>query len=125
MSYKLYTTYLAKMKCLPEDMVKAIIMRMPPISIQKIESAVHIPELSPKLEVLQEYKKTGDWNTFVEKFNEQMYSDKETMEYLNLLMQALEENEVAIICCEKDRNTCHRSLIADYLKELGYEYEEI
>lgn len=125
MSYKLYTTYLSKMKDLPEGIVKAIIMRMPPMSIQDIPGTVHVPQLSPKLDVLKAYKANNDFNAFTEKFNEQMYSDPETVEYLNMLMEALEQNEVAIICCEKDANVCHRRLIAEYLKSLGYQYEEI
>ena len=125
MSYKLYTTYLSKMKNLPDDIVKAIIMRMPPMSIQNIPGTVHVPQLSPKLDVLKAYKSNYDFETFTQKFNEQMYSDPETVEYLNMLMEALEHNDVAIICCERDANVCHRKLIAEYLKSLGYEYEEI
>lgn len=125
MSNKLYTTYLSNMKNLPQGIVKAIIMRMPPISIQQMKDTVHVPQLSPKIEVLKAYKASGDFKDFEEKFNEQMYNDKETMEYLNLLMEGLDHNEVAIICCEKDPNVCHRSLIAKYLTDLGYKCEEL
>lgn len=125
MKHKLYTTYLAKMKHLPEGIVKAIIMRMPPISIQDIPGTIHVPQLSPKTEVLKAYKASNDFDTFTEKFNNQMYNDPETMEYLNMLMEALDHNEVAIICCEKDPNVCHRSLIANYLTSLGYQCEEL
>lgn len=125
MSYKLYTTYLSKMKELPEGIVKAIIMRMPPMSIQNIPNTIHVPELSPKIEVLKAYKANNDFEVFREKFNEQMYTDEETMKYLNMLMEALDYNEVAIICCEKDPNVCHRSLIANYLTSLGYKCEEL
>jgi len=125
MSHKLYTTYLSKMKQLPEGIVKAIIMRMPPISIQDIPGTVHVPQLSPKIEVLKAYKANNDFNTFTEKFNEQMYNDEETVEYLNMLMEALDHNDVAIICCEKDANVCHRTLIANYLSSLGYQHKEL
>lgn len=125
MSHKLYTTYLSKMKDLPEGIVKAIIMRMPPMSIQNIPNTIHVPELSPKVEVLKAYKANNDFEVFREKFNEQMYTDEETMKYLNMLMEALDYNEVAIICCEKDPNVCHRSLIANYLTSLGYKCEEL
>lgn len=123
--YKLYTTYLSKMKELPEGIVKAIIMRMPPISIQNITGTIHVPQLAPKTEVLKAYKANNDFETFTEKFNNQMYTDPETMEYITMLMEALEHNDVAIICCEKDANICHRSLIAKYLTSLGYKCEEL
>ena len=125
MSHKLYTTYLSNMKNLPEGIVKAIIMRMPPVSIQKMEDTIHVPQLSPKVEVLKAYKASGDFADFTERFNQQMYEDEETMEYLNLLMEGLDHNEVALICCEKDPNVCHRSLIANYLTSLGYKCEEL
>lgn len=121
----LYTTYIANMKKIPEDTVTAIIMRMPPYSIRDLKYGVHIPQLSPKIEVLNAYKSTGDFATFEEEFNKQMYEDEETKEYLNLLMEALNENDIAIVCCEKDASICHRSLIAKYLNELGYESKEI
>lgn len=125
MSNKLYTTYLSNMKNLPQGIVKAIIMRMPPMSIQKMEDTIHVPQLSPKVEVLKAYKASNNFDDFTEQFNKQMYEDEETMHYLNLLMEGLEYNEVAIICCEKDPNVCHRSLIAKYLTSLGYKCEEL
>jgi uncharacterized protein YeaO (DUF488 family) len=124
-NYTLYTTYLSKMKHLPEGIMTAIIMRIPPMSIQKMENVFHCPELSPTVKTLKAYKATGDWDTFVEKFKEQMYTDEETMNYINLLMEGLEHNDVAIVCCEKNNKECHRSLIAEYLKELGYNTQEL
>lgn len=121
----LYTTYLSKMKHLPEGTMTAIIMRMPPMSIQKMENVFHCPELAPTVATLKAYKATGDWETFKEKFKEQMYTNEETMNYINLLMEALDHNDVAIVCCEKNDAECHRSLIAEYLRELGYSTKEL
>lgn len=125
MAHKLYTTYLSNMKKIPEGTLTAIIMRMPPASIHKMTNVIHIPQLSPKKEVLYAYKNTHEWNTFEEEFNKQMTEDEETMAYINMLMEGLDHNDVAIVCCEKDSNVCHRSLIAKYLNELGYESEEL
>lgn len=125
MNYKLYTTYLSKMKDLPEGIVKAVIMRIPPMSIKTIPNTIHIPQLSPNLDILKEYKQSNDFNTFSDNFNEQLINDKETVKYLNLLIEALEYNDVALICCEKDYNICHRTLIANYLSNLGYTCEEL
>ena len=122
---KLYTTYISNMKHIPKGMLTAIIMRMPPASIMKMEDAIHVPQLSPKKEVLLAYKESEDWDVFVEKFNEQLYTDDETMQYIELLMEGLDHNDVCLVCCEKDASRCHRSLIAEYIKTLGYETEEL
>ena len=125
MAHKLYTTYLSNMKKIPEGTLTAIIMRMPPASIHKMDNVIHVPQLSPKKEVLYAYRNTKDWNEFIKEFNKQMTEDKETMEYISLLMEGLDNNDVVLVCCEKDSTQCHRSLIANYIKELGYEIEEL
>lgn len=124
MNYKLYTTYLAKMKGIPNDSVIAIIMRMPPF-IAKDSNILHIPQLSPKKDILVDYKKDNDWDKFKESFNNQMYTDPETMKYISYLIEALECNDVYLICCEKDYNICHRKLIGEYINSLGYEWIEM
>lgn len=121
---KLYTTYLAKMREIPETEVGAIIMRMPPF-IPKDSNIMHTPQLSPKTNILTEYKKDNDWDKFKEAFNNQMYSDRETMESINYLLEALEQIDIYLICCEKDYNVCHRSLIGKYVQSLGFEWIEI
>lgn len=124
MAYKLYTTYNSKIKYIPKDSAVAIIMRFPTF-IPKDTNIVHIPQLSPKTNTLQDYKKTNDWDKFAEEYKEQMYTDPETVAYLNLLMEALDnDNDVYLVCCEKDHTKCHRSLIGEYLQSLGYEWEE-
>lgn len=121
---KLYTTYLAKMKQIPDTEVVAIIMRMPPF-IFKESNVIHVPQLSPKKNLLAEYKADNDWDKFEEGFNNQMYNDPETMECINHLIEALEHIDVYLVCCEKDHNVCHRSLVGKYIKSLGYEWIEM
>lgn len=124
MSYKLYTTYNHKIKDIPNDCSIAIIMRFP-FFISDPEKIAHTPGLSPVTKTLADFKKDKDWNKFESRFKEQMYSDKETMESINLLMEALEHNPVCLVCCEKSNEHCHRRLIAEYLESLGYKWEEL
>lgn len=121
---KLYTTYLAKMKNIPNTETVAVIMRMPPF-ISKESNIIHIPQLSPKTKLLADYKADNDWDNFKEKFKDQMYNDPETMEYISFLLKALEVNDVYLVCCEKDHNVCHRSLIGEYIESLGFEWIEL
>lgn len=121
----IYTTYLSKMKDVPEDAMKVIIMRSSPMSAQGKENTLIKQELSPSFEILMEYKKTNDWETFKSSFEEQIESDKKIIPILNRIIEALEFNPVALICCEKDENTCHRSILAKKLKFLGARVVEI
>lgn len=125
MTNKLYTTYLSKMKDVPDNTMKAIIMRFPPF-IEENETIIHCPELSPSNELFGQYKKEKDWDYFEINFKKQMYEDKETVNMINVLIEALDNfNNVCLICCEKDNTFCHRRLIAEYLQSLGYEWEEL
>lgn len=123
MANKLYTTYTHKIKDIPEDCSVAVIMRYPFFITD--EAMKHVPQLSPKDSILKEYKKTGDWAKFEEDFKNQMYTDPETMDYIEFLMDALKDNSVCLVCCEKDNSVCHRRLIGEYLKDLGYKWEEL
>lgn len=128
MAFKVYTTYLSNMKNAPEDAMKAIIMRFPPFVDTTKVDVIHVPELSPNNELFKKYKQDKDWEAFKEGFENQIISDPDTIKYLELLVQAIEDkdgNDVVLVCCEKDANNCHRTLIADYLKFSGYEVEEL
>ena len=127
MSHKIYTTYLSRMKYIPKGTMKAIIMRFPPF-VNEGPDVVHIPELSPTNELFKKYKGDHDWDYFEKEFQNQIETNQDTMEYLDLLIENLDDpngNDVCLICCEKDNTLCHRRLIAEYLKFLGYEWEEI
>lgn len=126
MSSKLYTTYASNLKNVPKGVVICSIMQMP-LAFMKKEGIVNIPQLAPLTKNLVAYKRGGSWETFEAKFKEQMYSNKDTIDYLILLMEALDEddNDVCLVCCEKDNTYCHRRLIAEYLRDLGYQVEEL
>lgn len=72
---------------------------------------VHVPELAPTQEILDEFKKNGgDWMTYERKF-------------LALLEQRKSESQVrpdlldggCLLCSEATPAHCHRRLVAEYL----------
>lgn len=129
--HKLYTTYFAKLKKINFEKPTAllIIMRMPPIAFLKYEGAIHAPELSPKSEMLLNYKRDKDFDSFTESFNKQIEDNKETVEAIKNIIECLEDkdgNDICLICCEKDMNECHRSILANYIyKVSGITSEEL
>lgn len=74
---------------------------------------VHLPELAPTQEMLDEYKKNkGDWAVYERRF-------------LDLMRQRTIETTVpreviddgCLLCSEDKPHHCHRRLVAEYLKE--------
>ena len=74
---------------------------------------VHLPELAPTQEMLDEYKKQhGDWRTYETRF-------------LALMKQRRIEETVSreviadgcLLCSEDKPHHCHRRLVAEYLKQ--------
>lgn len=120
MAHKIYTTYISKLKKLDisKDEVKILIMRMPPIALKNVEGIIHAPELSPTSDILLNYKKTENWDKFVESFEEQMNTDKDMQKHIDLIIEALDHNDIYLICCEKDKDKCHRTLLANRIHDI-------
>lgn len=124
MKHNLYTTYLSKLKNIDtSNGVVAIIMRFPPF-IPKDSNMIHVPELSPTGELLSEYKEDKDFAKFEEKLWKEFDNEK-TKSILKQIEQALEYNDVYLVCCEKDFNICHRSILGKYFEFSGYKWIEI
>ena len=74
---------------------------------------VHLPELAPTKEMLDEYrKKTHDWATYERQFIELMRR------------RAIEKSTsrevidgACLLCSEEKPHHCHRRLVAEYLRE--------
>ncbi|MCZ7571626.1 MAG: DUF488 domain-containing protein [Ardenticatenaceae bacterium] len=74
---------------------------------------VHLPELAPTQEMLDEYKKKrGDWKTYETEFLELMTQRRieET-----ILPEMIENG--CLLCSEDKPHHCHRRLVAEYLKQ--------
>jgi uncharacterized protein (DUF488 family) len=73
---------------------------------------VHLPELAPTAEMLDDYRKRRiDWSTYEEKFNELMKRRRieETVPRDVML-------ESCLLCSEDKPQRCHRRLVVEYLK---------
>jgi uncharacterized protein (DUF488 family) len=74
---------------------------------------VHLPELAPTQEMLDDYKKRrGDWKTYETRFLDLM--TKRSIE------TTISKDVIAdgcLLCSEEKPHHCHRRLVAEYLKE--------
>lgn len=120
----LYTTYFANQH--NAIGYKISIVRVLPKWIDFNKTGiVNIKALSPSLDLLLKYKNgTYDWQTYTKEFIEEMTSNMN--EVLLKLKTLLDKgSDITLICYEKDVTFCHRSIIANYFKQLGYVTKEI
>lgn len=73
---------------------------------------VHVPELAPTQDILDEYKKNkGDWAIYEQKFLELMRK-REIQKRVDPAVMA----DGCLLCSEEKPHHCHRRLVAEYLK---------
>ena len=72
---------------------------------------VHLPELAPTKEILDDYKKRkGDWRVYEDRFLDLM---EERRIQDTVPREILEDG--CLLCSEDKPHHCHRRLVADYL----------
>lgn len=73
---------------------------------------VHVPELTPTQDILDDYKKNkGDWGVYEQKFLELMRK-REIEKKIDPAVIA----DGCLLCSEDKPHHCHRRLVAEYLK---------
>lgn len=120
----LYTTYFSKINDIPGEDIKLIITRFPPkwLDYKTIPNTHLIQSLAPSKELLLDYKNNNNWSNYVKQFKKEMVNMQHD---LNRIEETLKINKnVYLICYEKDDNFCHRSILRDYFKDLGYQCKE-
>lgn len=75
-----------------------------------------LPKLSPNEVTLNAYRATGNFELITNDIKSQFLVDEIRFIYTNLYLQSL-ENEVFLLCCEEDDKECHRSVVAQLLKD--------
>ncbi len=74
---------------------------------------IHLPELAPTQEILDEYKKRkGDWSVYEQKFLDLMAQRK--------IEETIPQDILAggcLLCSEHEPDHCHRRLVVEYLNE--------
>jgi uncharacterized protein YeaO (DUF488 family) len=122
---KLYTSYIANIKHIPDNIQKIVVTRYLPNSFScEKERCEYFPDLSPSPSLLYQYKNHNiSWITFAWKFQDEMQENLISRGYIGRIAKMLEDGEdVCIICYEKEVEFCHRSILA---KIIGYEGGEL
>jgi len=115
-----YTSYFAKLKDLPEDIVPISICGKAPAWY----TGIQYKKLAPKYSFFAKYKEDGDAEHYDKCFQEQVLGVLDFNQTIEELMNLSGGKDIALICYEKPTDFCHRQLVADWIREHGLECSE-
>lgn len=116
----IYTTYFAKLKSLPKDIVPISICGKAPIWY----SGIQYKKLAPKYDFFMQWKENHDNDYYISCFNNQVLSELNPVQVINDLIVMAAGRDIALVCYEKPEDFCHRHLVADWLRKYGYNIKE-
>ena len=121
---KVYTTYLYKLKNIPEDATKLFVARdLKPHILDSLNkyNCIHTPQVAPSRELRDKYKQGEiDYADFLSEYaKEQQNLDKqEVLDFIKLIDS---NKDLYLICYEKDDMQCHRSILREIFNCNGIE----
>jgi hypothetical protein len=120
----IYTTYFAKLKSLPKDIIPIAICGKAPLGYQ----GPSYRALAPKYDFFKQWKITGDNDYYIKCFNEQVLATLNPVKTVAALYHQINKApcscDIALVCYEKPSDFCHRRLVAAWLRKNGYSCEE-
>lgn len=116
----IYTSYFAKLKSLPDDVVPIAICGKPPIWY----TGFAYKKLAPKYGFFMKWKETHDNDYYIKCFTEQVLDKLNPQQVYIELCELVNSSNIALICFEKPSDFCHRHLVADWLSRCGFDVME-
>lgn len=117
----IYTSYYAKVKDLPKEIVPISISGKAPIGWTGLE----FKRLAPKYDFFARYKQDHDKLHYTTCYNMQVLRNLDVHSVVKQLQQLAGSENIALICYEKSSDFCHRHLVADWLNRNGYPCHEL
>ena len=134
----IYTSYFAKLKSLPKNIVPISICAKAPDWYK----GKQYKNLAPKYDFFMKWKENHDNDYYIKCFNEQVLNNLDIIKTLTELYNLLPKEQqnliemldcppwlnpninIALICYEKPSDFCHRHLVAEWLIRNGIKCEE-
>ena len=118
----IYTTYFARLKYLPENVVPISICGKAPDWYKGLE----YKKLAPKYDFFKEWKKNHDNDYFIKCFNEQVLGVLNARSVIEDLENLTGHyvSDIALVCYEKSTDFCHRHLVREWLIENNFKCKE-
>lgn len=125
---KIYTTYFARLKKLPNDIAIVPISNSIPgdsgSTTCSALSANKYKKLVPPWYVVKAYKENGDKEQYTKDYQRLILDNLNPHDVVSNLKRIAGYNDVALVCYEKPSDFCHRHLVADWLCNAGYDVSE-
>lgn len=117
----IYTTYFAKLKSLPKNVIPISICGKAP----SWYGGLQYKKLAPKYDFFMKWKETHDNDYYIEHFNDEVLSQLDAEMVMNeLYYMSGYDKDITLVCYEKPSDFCHRHLVADWLNKNGFECKE-
>ena len=130
----IYTSYFAKLKSLPDNIIPISICGQAPDWYKGLQ----YKKLAPKYDFFMKWKENHDNDYYIKCFNEQVLDKLNAEQVIKELDDLLlsqttiidyssdskEVPRIVLICYEKPSDFCHRHLVADWFNKNGFECKE-
>jgi hypothetical protein len=122
----IYTSYFAKLKSLPDNIIPISICGKAPDWYEGLQ----YKKLAPKYDFFMKWKENHDNDYYIKCFNEQVLSKTNILTTLRDLIDLVNSvdglvgKNICLVCYEKPSEFCHRHLVADWLNKNGVECKE-
>lgn len=132
----IYTSYFAKLKSLPDNIIPISICGKAPAWYKGLQ----YKKLAPKYDFFMEWKKTHDNNYYIKCFKEQITDQLNVYETVYELYEKIgvyldevgisfssesaNDKHICLICYEKPVDFCHRHLVAKWLNDNNFKCKE-
>ena len=118
---KIYTTYFARTKDIPNDSLIISIALYPPHGA----SFLTYHNLTPTRDILRRYKENGDISEYTRNYKKQVLGKLTQEGVYDSLEQFGNGKNVYLVCYEGKNKFCHRHLVANWLNEANIQCEEM
>ena len=118
---KIYTSYFAKAKKIPDDIVKISICGKAP----QWYNGLQYKKVAPKYGFFMEWKQNHNNDFYIQHFNKEVLDRIRAKQVYDDLKRISIGRDFVLLCDEKSSDFCHRHLVADWLsKQLNISVEE-
>lgn len=117
---KIFTSYFANLKKIPDNIVPISISCKPPKGYNGLEYML----LAPSKALLSAWHKNHDESNYRQVFCRQL-SNLNADAVVRVLEYLSKGRDIVLVCYERPENFCHRHLVAEWFGENGYQTEEL